>query len=130
MRLQYVTIVLSLVGLVERSEAQVAISSVCFSSGGSFSGTTSLVIGQPLTGTAAAPGGTPSARLGFLYVTPAIACRADLNNDGAVDTLDLTRFLGRFGSSQPPGTGGDFNGDGIVTTPDLVFFLGRFGSTC
>ncbi len=51
---------------------------------------------------------------------------ADLNHDGAVNTNDLTAFLGQFGST---GTSlsGDFNSDGAVNTLDLTQFLGSFG---
>jgi hypothetical protein len=61
-------------------------------------------------------------------VTP--PCPGDLNNDNAVNTADLTRFLGRFGSSVLRGSNGDFNGDALVNTADLTYFLGRFGSAC
>jgi hypothetical protein len=57
-------------------------------------------------------------------------CPADLNGDGAVNTFDLTRFLGRFGVPTTACGTGDFNGDGAVNTTDLVFFLGRFGNPC
>ncbi|MFM9959213.1 MAG: hypothetical protein ACKVZJ_14205 [Phycisphaerales bacterium] len=58
---------------------------------------------------------------------------ADFNNDGVVNTPDLTFFLGRFGQPATPGSPAeraDFNASGTVDTPDLVFFLGRFGSVC
>lgn len=61
---------------------------------------------------------------------PPPACVGDLNGDNAVNTADLTVFLGRFGQSGPAGAPGDFNADGNVDTADLVTFLGRFGSTC
>ncbi|MFM9957637.1 MAG: multicopper oxidase domain-containing protein [Phycisphaerales bacterium] len=65
-----------------------------------------------------------------LSITPPF-CPGDLNNDGAVNTADLTIFLGQFGNAVIiPGTGADFNGDGFVNTPDLTFFLGRFGQPC
>lgn len=58
-------------------------------------------------------------------------CPADLNNDHAVNTADLTAFLARFGQSGPPGfTAADLNGDGTVNTTDLVTFLARFGVPC
>jgi hypothetical protein len=57
-----------------------------------------------------------------------VAHFADINHDGAVNTIDLTTFLGQFGSL---GTGlsGDFNADGAVNTIDLTAFLGSFGLT-
>jgi hypothetical protein len=69
-------------------------------------------------------------------VLPAIAavvppaCVGDLNGDNAVNTADLTRFLGRFGTTVTPGGPGDLNFDGVVNTADLTRFLGRFGQTC
>jgi hypothetical protein len=79
-------------------------------------------------------GGYSAGRFTTIY-GPAInpACFADFNDDGAVNTADLTTFLGRFGSpatSSPRAFRADFNRDGSVNTPDLVFFLGRFGQTC
>ena len=55
---------------------------------------------------------------------------ADLTGDDAVTTSDLTAFLGNFGQTVSPGTGGDITGDGQVTTSDLTAFLGFFGETC
>lgn len=69
-------------------------------------------------------------RLTIGYTVPAPPCLGDLNNDGFRNTLDLTLFLGAFGSVVPPGTGPDFDGSGTVTTADLVFFLGVFGVPC
>lgn len=57
-------------------------------------------------------------------------CPGDLNNDGAVNTADLTRFLSAFGQPTMRLANGDFNGDAAVTTGDLTFFLGRFGGVC
>jgi hypothetical protein len=50
----------------------------------------------------------------------------DLNNDGAVNTADLTRFLGQFGSTGAF-LSADLNCDGAVNTADLTRFLGQFG---
>ncbi len=54
-------------------------------------------------------------------------CPADLNNDGATNTLDLTTLLGSFGQSVAPHAAGDINGDGTVNTLDLTVMLARFG---
>lgn len=58
-----------------------------------------------------------------------VPCTGDLNGDSAINTADLTAFLGQFGQS---GTGlcADLNSDGVVNTADLVLFLGRFGTNC
>ena len=46
-------------------------------------------------------------------------------------TLDLTLFLGAFGTTVTPGTNGpDFDNNGLVNTADLVNFLGVFGVPC
>jgi len=55
---------------------------------------------------------------------------ADFNNDGSVDTTDLIRFLGLFGTVPGPIGTGDLNGDGVIDTADLIVFLGRFGAPC
>jgi hypothetical protein len=68
-----------------------------------------------------------------LRTTLSLGLRADLNGDNAVNTSDLTFFLGRFGQAAPigsPPARADFNSDGQVNTADLTFFLGRFGETC
>jgi hypothetical protein len=64
--------------------------------------------------------------------TPAICCPADFNNDGAVNTPDLTYFLGRFGRSFPPpgSERADLIPDGVIDTRDLTRFLGSFGRQC
>ncbi len=61
--------------------------------------------------------------------TPA-GCVGDLTGDNAVNTADLTAFLGAFGTAVTPGSGADLTGDGLVNTADLTVFLGRFGTTC
>lgn len=69
----------------------------------------------------------------FRNQTPAPACFADFNRDGAVTTGDLTFFISRFGQLADPNSlaqRADFNDDGVVNTPDLAFFLGRFGEAC
>ncbi len=58
------------------------------------------------------------------------ALQADLNADGVVNTIDLTRFLGSFGQPITLGERGDLNADGVVNTIDLTAFLGQFGRSC
>lgn len=58
---------------------------------------------------------------------------ADVNQDGAVNTLDLTQLLVSFGQAAPPDTAAavsDINSDGTVNTADLVLLLASFGRTC
>lgn len=63
---------------------------------------------------------------------PRACCPADFNNDGAVNTPDLTYFLGRFADTfTPPGSEpADLNRDGAVNTSDLTILLGDFGAPC
>jgi spore coat protein A len=74
------------------------------------------------------PCGHPLTNKATVIVTP--ACKGDLNFDGVVNVLDLTIFLGQFGTVVVPGTGGDLNADGSVNVLDLTIFLGRFGQPC
>lgn len=57
-------------------------------------------------------------------------CSADLNNDRARDTADLTLLLARFGQTVPAGSTGDLNFDGVVNTADLTHLLSAFGQPC
>lgn len=77
-------------------------------------------------------GGTVEVTIETLFnaALPPPPCGPDLNADGAVNTVDLTLFLARFGQSGTPGSAGDFDGDGSVSTADLVVFLGFFGQSC
>lgn len=72
--------------------------------------------------------GTPAVAQ-FRTFTPGGNCRADWSGDGVVNTIDLTLFLGRFGTQVTPFGVGDTNGDGIVNTADLVAVLAEFGTT-
>lgn len=56
-------------------------------------------------------------------------CVGDLNNDGQVNTGDLTLLLGNFGRTGP-NLVGDINNDGTVNTADLTLLLARFGLPC
>ncbi len=59
-------------------------------------------------------------------VDEVLACIADLNNDGVVDTADLGILIGVFGTNSPLA---DLNDDNIVDTADLGILIGVFG-TC
>ncbi|MDO9006363.1 MAG: C25 family cysteine peptidase [Aquabacterium sp.] len=52
------------------------------------------------------------------------ACDADLNNDGFVNSLDLSALRGQFGKR---GVAGDLNGDGLVNSLDVSRFSKLFG---
>ncbi len=51
-------------------------------------------------------------------------CDADLNNNDAVTTTDLSLFKSAFGTADPHA---NFNGNGSVTTTDLAIFKSLFG---
>lgn len=55
------------------------------------------------------------------------ACDADLNNDNAVNALDLALFRAKFGSRDAGAS--DLNGDGIVNALDLAVFRRLFAGT-
>lgn len=54
-------------------------------------------------------------------------CIADINNDGATNTADLTLFLGKFGQSVPLCDPANLNLDTQIDTNDLTIFLADFG---
>jgi len=60
-------------------------------------------------------------------INGAVACAADINGDGAIDTADLGQLIAAFGSSLAPA---DLNGDGVVDTADLGQLIAAFGSPC
>ncbi len=57
----------------------------------------------------------------------AAVCPADINNDGAVNVLDLIDLLLDFGTAGGPS---DINGDGSVNVLDLIELLLAFGAAC
>jgi hypothetical protein len=60
-----------------------------------------------------------------------LCCPGDFNEDGIINTGDLTALLGQFGTTcGTPFCGGDINGDGITNTADLTALLGVFGDSC
>lgn len=65
-----------------------------------------------------------------LYAVYSTPCVGDINDDGLVNTADLTLLLLRFGQAVVPGSLGDINGDGGVNTTDLTLLLARFGQPC
>ncbi len=56
-----------------------------------------------------------------------VACRADFNGDGSVNTLDVLAFLNAWSAGEP---GGDFNGDGTINTLDVLAFLNAWSTGC
>ena len=48
---------------------------------------------------------------------------ADFNLDGAVDTVDVLRYLNAFAAADPAA---DYTGDGVVNTGDVLLFLNLF----
>ncbi len=67
------------------------------------------------------------------FIAPPQPCAGDLNGDLAVNTSDLTAFLGAFGScdgSPSFNPEADFDTSGCVNTLDLTVFLGAFGQPC
>ncbi|MFM9958532.1 MAG: right-handed parallel beta-helix repeat-containing protein [Phycisphaerales bacterium] len=64
------------------------------------------------------------------YENSGLSCLGDYSGDGLVNTIDLTRFLGNFGTTSNPCGSIDLNADGVVNTADLVIFLGKFGNNC
>lgn len=54
-------------------------------------------------------------------------CPADMNNDGLLDLVDISAFVGSFLAGQ---FGADFNFDGVYDLNDLVAFLGSFTAPC
>ncbi|MHC4108445.1 MAG: DUF7948 domain-containing protein [Planctomycetota bacterium] len=59
-------------------------------------------------------------------------CPVDLNDDGAINVLDLIELLLCFGppATPPCDTGQDINGDGTVNVLDLIQLLLAFGTSC
>jgi hypothetical protein len=55
------------------------------------------------------------------------SCRADFNNDGAVNTIDVIQFLNAWAARDPRA---DFNGDGTINTIDVVQFLNAWAAGC
>ena len=60
-----------------------------------------------------------------------LCCPGDVNDDGVVNTGDLSLVLGLYGSDcGTPFCNADINGDGITNTSDLKALLSVYGSTC
>ncbi|MBK7404518.1 MAG: S8 family serine peptidase [Phycisphaerales bacterium] len=65
--------------------------------------------------------------LAAVEMTLAMACRADANGDGVVDTRDVLAFLFWFASADPRA---DANADGSVDTRDVLAFLNLWQVGC
>lgn len=61
--------------------------------------------------------------------TACITCPGDFNQDGIVNTSDLTILLGNWGCVGPNCLG-DMNNDQQINSADLTLFLPLFGSDC
>ncbi len=62
---------------------------------------------------------------------PVVICPSDVNDDGAVNVLDLIDVLLCFGqSAAPPCDDSDISQDGVVNVLDLIDVLLAFGTTC
>ncbi len=57
----------------------------------------------------------------------ALACPADFNGDGAVNTLDVLAFLNAYTAGDPKA---DFNGDTVINTLDVLAFLNAYTAGC
>ncbi|OAB55136.1 hypothetical protein AY599_19165 [Leptolyngbya valderiana BDU 20041] len=56
-----------------------------------------------------------------------VACRADINGDGALDLFDFLAFFNAFDAGEPIA---DFDFDGALTGLDFLAFQNRFGAGC
>jgi hypothetical protein len=54
-------------------------------------------------------------------------CRADLNGDGALNTVDFIAFLNAWSAGE---LGADWNGDGAINTQDFLAYLNEWASGC
>jgi hypothetical protein len=61
------------------------------------------------------------------FPPPPGSCRADLNDDGVVDTLDFLAFLGAWSAGDSLA---DWNGDGVVNTLDFLAYLTDWVAGC
>ena len=65
-------------------------------------------------------------REGWIAYLGAI-CRADFNEDGTVNTLDLIAFLSAYNAADWVA---DFNFDGRINTRDFIAFLNAYNDGC
>ena len=56
-----------------------------------------------------------------------VACPADFNDDGALNSLDTLAFFNAVGAHRPRA---DFNGDGSITSHDVLAFLNAYAAGC
>ncbi|MFG0241669.1 MAG: GC-type dockerin domain-anchored protein [Phycisphaerales bacterium JB054] len=81
---------------------------------------TELIVGGEFTHA----GGIPSPNLARYRC---VACPADFNEDGAVNTQDIIVFLNAWVAGDPRA---DFNSDGVVNTIDVLNFLNAWAAGC
>lgn len=61
------------------------------------------------------------------YVVP--LCRADADDNGSVDSADISGFLSRWNASISEGNlDGDFDGSGVVNSGDISAFMGAWST--
>ena len=58
---------------------------------------------------------------------PPFGCRADINHDRIVNTIDVIAFLNLYAGGKG---GADFNLDGVVNTLDALAFLNAWAAGC
>ncbi len=64
---------------------------------------------------------------GFFIVSLDLACSADFNGDGTVNTQDVLAFLNAWSSGD---SSADMDGNGEVNTLDVLYFLNLWGAGC
>lgn len=62
-----------------------------------------------------------------MRLVPGQDCRADFNNDGVANSLDVLAFLNAWAAGDPRA---DYNGDGDINTLDVLTFLNVWAAGC
>jgi outer membrane protein assembly factor BamB len=64
---------------------------------------------------------------GGAYLFSLLPCRADLNDNGVTDTLDMLAFLNLWNAADPVA---DWNDDGSIDTADVQAYLNAWHAAC